>query len=106
MQITVFEHQSIRLNQVFENGVTFEKPMLDDLVKFYGQGLPFYDLTFNGIRFKEYVGVIQIGHVLIEVLPKADKTKISAESKNTWRTNLIDMLRVVHGFDIKAPSPS
>jgi len=105
-QITVFEHQSIHLNQDFENGVKFEQSMLDEMEKFYGQGLPYYDLTHKGIRFKEFVGVIQIGHVLIEVLPKADKRKDSAESKNTWRKNLIDLLRVVHGFDIKAPSSS
>lgn len=104
--IKVFEHQAITLNEVFENGVVFDKKKLDAFENFFGKGQPYYSLIRNGVQFNEYVGAIQVGHTLVEVLPKADKRKIDASVKNTWRQVLINMLRVVHGFTIKAPSSS
>lgn len=98
--ITVFEHETIR----FDKG---EKRITEDQFKafqrYYGIGVPFFSLCYNGIRFNEHVGVIQVGSTLIEVLPKADKND-STESK--WRNILIGMLRAVGAFDIKATSES
>ena len=56
----------------------------------------------HGVKFNEYVGVIQIGKTIIEVLPKADKSG----DENTWRNVLISMLRAVGVIDIHAPSSS
>jgi len=105
-KITVFEHQSVILNQEFEDGVVFDVKKLEAFERFFGKGVPYYNLIRNGIQFNEYVGAIQVGNTLIEVLPKADKRKMDASSKDTWRNVLIDMLRIVHGFDVKAPSSS
>lgn len=105
--IKVFEHQSIYLNQKFENGVEFDETKLERLVSFFGKGVPYYELLRNGIRFKEYVGVLQVGNLLISVLPKADKRQSESESsKDKWNNILIDMLRAVNGFEVKAPSSS
>ncbi len=69
---------------------------------FYGKkGVPYYSLLNNGVRFNEYVGVIQIGKMTIEVLPKADNDD-SGEAE--WRGVLIDMLRSVGIFKIHAPT--
>ncbi|MBL1232568.1 MAG: hypothetical protein COA31_007605 [Flavobacteriales bacterium] len=101
--ITVFEHQTIKLNQVI-NGVKINDAILKALQSYYGvKGVPFYSLVHNGIKFKEFVGVIQVGNLLIEVLPKADKSDAS-ESK--WRDILIGMLRAVGAFDIQSSSES
>lgn len=109
-RITVFEHQSIKLDQEFV-GVKFDITLLDSFRKYYGdKGCPYFSLIHNGIKFSEYVGVIQIGNTQIEVLPKADKNPTSKEEKDKeekkWRKMLIDMIRSVVGFEIKSTSNS
>lgn len=68
--ITVFEHESLYTNRG-------EKRISEDLhinlEKYYGDYSPFFTLIRNGVKFNKYVGVIQIGSTLIEILPKADK---------------------------------
>jgi 5-methylcytosine-specific restriction enzyme subunit McrC len=98
--ITVFEHQSLS----FDLKNDFERNLHKTLEQFFEKDETYYSLIRNGVRFKEYVGVIQIGNTLVEVLPKADKRKIDNESEATWRSVLINMLRAVHGFKVKAPS--
>ena len=104
--ITVFEHQTIKLNEIV-SGIQFCGDKLKALQSYYGEnGVPYFSLTHNGIRFNEYVGVIQVGNLLIEVLPKADKARSSKIEELKWRNMLIGMLRAVHGFDIIATSDS
>ena len=103
--IRVFEHQSIVLNQQFEDGVIFDQNKLDAFVRFFEKDVPYYRLIRNGIQFNEYVGAIQVGNTVISILPKADKSQIeNGAEKKKWNQILIDMLRAVHGFDVKAPS--
>ncbi len=102
--IAVFEHQSVKLGQEFPDG-KFGSEELFAFQKFYGdKGVPYYDLINNGIRFKEFVGVIQIGNTLVEVLPKADKKAPDLGSESKWRAVLIGMLKAVHGFELHSPS--
>ncbi len=102
--IVVFEHESIRFDKGTER---ISEEQFNALGKYYGEnGVPYFDLCYNGVRFNEHVGVIQIGNTLIEVLPKADKKLHTSEQEKKWRNILIDMLRSVDGFEIKAPSQS
>lgn len=104
--ITVFEHQAIKLNQEFD-GVKFDAPRLKALQTYYGEkGVPYFSLIHNGVRFNEYVGVIQVGDTVIEVLPKADKLPGASNEKTEWRNILVKMLFAVGVFDIQAPSSS
>ena len=65
--ITVFEHQVIKLNQEID-GVLFDSTRLKGLQSYYGEnGVPYYSLIHNGVRFNEFVGVIQVGETIIEV---------------------------------------
>jgi 5-methylcytosine-specific restriction enzyme subunit McrC len=97
--ITVFEHEILRA----EEGSYFDSNKLKELQLFYGtKGVPFFNLIHNGIKFCEYVGVLQVGKTTIEVLPKADKK----HDERIWRKMLIGMLRTVGVFDIHAPSSS
>jgi 5-methylcytosine-specific restriction enzyme subunit McrC len=99
-RITVFEHETLRKGT---GPHQLETDQLKGLQHYYGQGVPYYDLVHDGVRFNQYVGVIQIGKTQIEVLPKADQID-GDETK--WRNLLIGMLRVTGGFDIKATSYS
>lgn len=94
--ITVFEHDPLQV----KNGLSDEQ--LKALQKHYGpQGVPYYNLIHQGVKFNEYVGVIQVGKTLIEVLPKADKV---THTKAKWRDILIGMLKAVGQFDLKISS--
>jgi 5-methylcytosine-specific restriction enzyme subunit McrC len=104
--ISVFEHQAIRLNQVID-GVRFNEQRLRAMQSYFGEnGVPYFSLIHNGVRFNEHVGVIQVGDTVIEVLPKADNTFAGTNEKKQWRDILIDMLFAVGVFDIHAPSSS
>jgi 5-methylcytosine-specific restriction enzyme subunit McrC len=99
--ITVFEHESLRID---EKG--FDATKFEALKKFYGNGgkdKPYFSLINNGVKFNEYVGVIQIGDTVIEVLPKADKNN---GDDSQWRDILIGMMSAVDMFDVRAPSSS
>jgi len=102
--ITVFEHETIRFDKGTKR-ITHDQ--FNELSHYYGEkGLPYFNLCYNGIVFNEHVGVIQVGKTVIEVLPKADKVLDTPEEESKWRNVLIDMLRSVGSFDIKAPSSS
>ena len=103
--ITVFEHEILRTDQ---GEYRLTNSQLEALQLFYGEnGVPYYSLIHHGVRFNEYVGVIQVGKTVIEVLPKADKANPHDKGvKKTWRNVLIGMLHAVGIFDIHAPSNS
>lgn len=101
--IVVFEHEKIRFD-VGEKRITEDQ--FHALEKFYGSGVPYYSLCYHGIQFNEFVGVLQVGKTVIEVLPKADKEFVNQESEKNWRDLLIGMLRAVSSFDIHSTSES
>ena len=53
-------------------------------------GFNYLDLTHQGVCFRNYVGIIQVGNLTIEILPKADIGK----DKTNWRDVLVHMLKV------------
>lgn len=98
--ISVFEHSSLKLGDSC-NGVCFEEHHLKALQKYYGEkGTPFFSLIHHGVKFCEYVGVINVGSLTIEVLPKADRSN----DTELWRNVLIGMLKKVGTFNISATS--
>lgn len=104
----VFEHGSLIEGSGYENN-TFTAKHHQLLENFFKEkDFPYYKLVKNGVRFCEYVGVLQIGNMTIEVLPKADKTPDTEGSseKNKWQSILIGMLKTVGLFTIQAPSSS
>lgn len=89
-----FEHQSLRLDD--------DPVLLKALQSFYGSGkdFPYYSLIHKGVKFCEYVGVIQVGKTVIEVLPKTDKE--NDQDKVKWQSILISMLKIVNDLDAYA----
>lgn len=96
--ISVFEHQSLCTDR---GAVRLSQEHLLALQNYYGNGLPYFSLIHNGVQFNEHVGIIQVGNLLIEVLPKADKY---SNDQATWRGLLIGMLKEIYNFDVKTTS--
>lgn len=98
--IQVFEHQVLKIGQAYD-GIVFEPHHFLALERLYGEkGVPFFSLIHKGVRFCEYVGAIQVADLLIQVLPKADRST----DKVRWHKVLIGMLRAINGLDVLAPS--
>lgn len=49
----------------------------------------YFDILHNGIKFKQFVGVLQVDNLLVEINPKADKE----HSNPAWKTVLLGMLK-------------
>jgi 5-methylcytosine-specific restriction enzyme subunit McrC len=101
--IIVFEYQNLHIG---DQGL--KEDDLKALSKFHGTGqnFPYYKLISKGIGFKSYVGVLQIGDLQIEILPKVDRSGDDEPTQTKWRNVLIQMLLAVGDLDAQAPSSS
>lgn len=84
-----------RLKQYFEyERINFTKEGFSEAeilaLESFSDQASFYNLAYGGLRFKEFVGVLQVGDLTIEVLPKVDRAD---EEKGKWRNILLDMLK-------------
>lgn len=94
--ITVFEHQILRVG---DQGLTLEHLLA--LQRFHSDAnFPYYTLVHNGVKFAEYVGILQVGRLTIEVLPKVDR----GTDAQHWRRVLVDMIRASGVMRIAAPT--
>lgn len=82
--------------QVFEHGklttddLRLKKRQLDALIKLNElHGFEYFDIIHNGIKFKQYVGVIQVDGLTIEIHPKADRN----DEDGRWKGVLLQMLQ-------------
>jgi len=88
--IQVFEHQTLRIGDLV-HGIVFTKSLWQKLAIYHEQHQgKYYQLLYDGVRFKQYVGVIQIGKCTIEILPKIDR--LLEGQANKWQRVLLDML--------------
>ncbi|WP_272149950.1 McrC family protein [Tenacibaculum aiptasiae] len=81
----VYEHERLFIGQK-----GFKQNHLDALLRLN----EYHDWSYfkpiaNGIQFTQYVGVIQVDGLLIEILPKADKS----DSDSKWQKVLLHMLQ-------------
>ncbi|MBO0593124.1 restriction endonuclease [Cellulophaga sp. E16_2] len=58
----------------------------------------------DGVKFKNYVGVIQIGGLTIEILPKTDNNKSDDSEFEDWHGALLNMLRICKHIKVKSVS--
>lgn len=94
--IRVFEFSTL-----YQNEETFTEAHFQRLVKFNEtHGNKFFQVGHKKIFFKNYVGVIQIGNLTIEILPKADNTILGEESK--WFNALVQMLHICGYLNIES----
>ncbi|MXV14409.1 hypothetical protein GS398_03800 [Pedobacter sp. HMF7056] len=104
--LVVFEHEVVRVDTRNARNKQLQRACYEALCAFHGEnGVPYFRLVHNGVRFCEYVGVLQVGRFTIEVLPKADKNGDNS-SETKWQRILIRMLRESGNFPVEAPSSS
>lgn len=89
-KIQVFEHQTLYYGREY-TGVSFTISHHNALAKLneYHDN-KYFTVVHKGIKFAQYVGVVQIDGLCIEILPKADH---ASEDKKVWQSVLIEMLR-------------
>lgn len=90
-KIQVFEHHTLYSGKEYDS-VIFEEKHFVALVKLneYHKN-KYFTIINKGIKFSQFVGVIQIDNLCIEILPKLDN---STDDKNVWQNALIEMLLV------------
>lgn len=87
--IQVFERDKI----FYGGDHTLTKEHFDSLVKFNDKNdQKFFSVIHRGIKFHQYVGVIKVGNIVIEVAPKLNNAEIESEH-NYWQDVLLNMLR-------------
>jgi len=97
--IQVFEYQKLR----YDDSGIFRKHHFDAMVKFNElHQNKYFTIIHKGIRFGSYVGVIQIGGLTIEILPKADNNENA--DKNLWQNVLLNMLKVCKHIQVESIS--
>jgi len=104
--ISVFEHERLVLGETRETReggrLKLTQAHFDALVRFNERSDRRYiSIGYRQIRFRHYVGFLQIGEFGIEVLPKIDSL---SEDRTPYREALLDMLRMTGGLRIQNPS--
>jgi 5-methylcytosine-specific restriction enzyme subunit McrC len=92
-RIQVFEHEFLPVEGVFNRNHFVALSKLNEL-----HNDKYFKLRHNGIKFKEYVGVIQVEGLTIEILPKIDS---DTNSKAVWQNALIEMLKVTKKLKVQ-----
>ncbi len=103
--IQVFEHEKLTTHKdEFARQLTSKQ--LDKLWKFNDSNKnKYFTAIRNGVKFNQYVGVIQIGNLTIEILPKADKKgKEDEYTTNVWRSVLLKMLSISGNIKLESVS--
>jgi 5-methylcytosine-specific restriction enzyme subunit McrC len=55
-------------------------------------GQRYFELGHRSVRFRHFVGYLQVGSLTLEILPKPDRGPATAEDAPRWRHNLLEML--------------
>lgn len=92
--LKVFEFQGITTKQGRYPHDLFSDDIYSAFKAFHRQHeeTPFFDLIDQGVKFKQYVGAIQVGKTTIEVLPKAGRNN----DPEVWQDVLLHMLKKCH----------
>jgi 5-methylcytosine-specific restriction enzyme subunit McrC len=96
--IQVFEYNSLYIGDKYKN-VRFEQRHFDALVRLNElHKNKYFTVGYEKITFKQYVGVIQVDGLTIEILPKIDNDR---KSETVWQSALIEMLRVTRKLKVQ-----
>ncbi|PTT10511.1 restriction endonuclease [Flavobacterium sp. HMWF030] len=98
LRIQVFEHNTLHYGRAYKN-VPFKEKHFNSLVKLNElHDSKYFTVIHKGLKFKQFVGVIQVDGLTIEILPKIDN---NSEDENVWQNVLIEMLRVTKKLKVE-----
>lgn len=105
--IQCFEHEILRVGaQEASQPFTYEQ--WESLVRWQEkQKQPFFSVVHRGIKFSQWVGVLRVGSLTIEILPKAEAERDSctidrSQLVERWKARLLRMLKESHHLDIRS----
>ncbi|PZR31109.1 MAG: restriction endonuclease [Azospira oryzae] len=106
--IKVFEHEQLKIH-ANARGEKLEEHELSKLYEFNDQhGSQYFIGIRDGVKFTSYVGVIQIGGLTLEILPKADRYVYNKEdhkiATTRWRNVLLQMLAITQRIPVESVS--
>lgn len=90
--IQVFEYQLLQCGDIFKRKHLAALSKLNAL-----NNDCYFDLRYNGVKFKNFVGVLQVENLTIEILPKIDTQE---DNTALWQGVLIDMLKTTKKLNI------
>ncbi|MCB0771612.1 MAG: restriction endonuclease [Flavobacteriales bacterium] len=96
--LCVFEHEKLRVGERGFTRTHFKRLLAWN----EANGYKYFSAGPSSIKFAQYVGVIQVGDLVIEILPKADATG----DEKTWQQALLDMLSLVHDLPLSSTTES
>jgi 5-methylcytosine-specific restriction enzyme subunit McrC len=105
-RIVVFEHGKLVVGHEYDcvggGKFRFEAKHFEALARFVSraQWKP-YTLAHRSVCFGGWVGVLRIGRLLIEVLPKADRHTWETDDRTYWRGALTLMLRTARSTKLE-----
>ncbi|MGY8914031.1 MAG: McrC family protein [Flavobacteriales bacterium] len=102
--IQVFEFEKLTLHMDWR-GRYLEERELDKLYEFNDKNENVYFTGIrDGVKFKNFVGVIQIGGLTIEILPKTDKNAAEDSDFSAWHGALLNMLKICKHINVNSVS--
>ncbi len=104
--IRVFEYEKLTAKSRCTKGQELGTKIIDRLWQYNdAHDNKYFEAIRHGVKFKNYVGVIQIGETTIEILPKTDKNIVSdTEEKEIWHHVLLKMLAQCKKVKVNAVS--
>ncbi|MFT4602638.1 MAG: 5-methylcytosine-specific restriction enzyme subunit McrC, partial [Arenicella sp.] len=84
-QIDVYEHGRLIIDEEVFTSVHWKAFVKLNTV----QNGAYFDVLHNGLKFKQYVGVLQVDGLLVHIHPKADKE----DDDSNWKGVLLQMLK-------------
>lgn len=95
--IRIFEYEKVYVDDLFT------EDHLNALAKYNEEhGGAYFKLGYKSVQFQQYVGVIQVGDLTIEILPKVGKIAPHEEEKNKWQKILLEMLQQCNWMTVHA----
>jgi len=102
--IQVFEFEKLTLYKDWRDRY-LEPRELEKLYEFNDNNDNLYFTGIrDGVKFNNYVGVIQIGGLTIEILPKTDKNKGEDDDFKAWHGALLNMLKICKHINVNSVS--
>lgn len=92
-RLTVFEHETLRV------GPRLSLTQFEQLVAWQDRsGARFFSVGRQRLTFRQYVGVLQIGALTLEILPKLSQNEETSIVQ--WQRGLLGMLHVCYGLKL------